>query len=193
MVIDHGLDPPGHGVAEASQVVPAEVLSPHLADGLLQLGNWGDVLSCVFVFMKFQAFSMGFKSGELPGQSITSQGLSFKKFLILFEAWQGVPSCRKWALRCISMNSRRWSSRTCWYLPPFIVNPGIHTQCLTENSQRQFAYRFEYSEVEYCKSEISSRILRSSGIWHFLWRHAKCSYFFQPEALRICVKESARA
>ncbi len=44
MVCDHGLHPLGHGVAEAGQVVPADVLSPHLEDGLLQLGDGGDVL-----------------------------------------------------------------------------------------------------------------------------------------------------
>ncbi len=51
MVLDHSLDPPGHGVAEAG---PADVLFPHLEEVLLQLGNWGDVLSGEFVFHEIQ-------------------------------------------------------------------------------------------------------------------------------------------
>jgi hypothetical protein len=52
LVIDHCLHPLGHGgrVAEAGQVVPADVLSPHLEDGLLQLRDGGDILIRELVF-----------------------------------------------------------------------------------------------------------------------------------------------
>ena len=50
VILDNSLHPLGHGVAEAGQVVPADVLSPHLEDGLLQLGDGGDVLIGELVF-----------------------------------------------------------------------------------------------------------------------------------------------
>ncbi len=40
-------------------------------------------------FMKFQAYSIGLKSGESTGQSVPSNGLSFKKSSILLEVWKG--------------------------------------------------------------------------------------------------------
>ncbi len=44
MIFYNSLNPLGHGVAEAAQVLSADVLGPQFQDGLLQLGDGGDVL-----------------------------------------------------------------------------------------------------------------------------------------------------
>ncbi len=44
MILDNSLNPLGHGVAEAAQVLSADVLGLQFKDGLLQLGDGGDVL-----------------------------------------------------------------------------------------------------------------------------------------------------
>jgi hypothetical protein len=63
-------------------------------------------------FIKFQVVSIGFRSGEFQGQSMTSTGWVLRKSLILFTALHGEPFSRKCVLWWIPMKGRRWSSRT---------------------------------------------------------------------------------
>ena len=48
-------------------------------------------LRCSFIYT--QQFSMGFRSGLFPSQSMTLKFWVARKVLILFEAWQGESGC----------------------------------------------------------------------------------------------------
>ena len=45
-------------------------------------------------FMKVHAFSIGFKSEELPGQGMRGMPEPSRKVLMDLAVWQGAPSCR---------------------------------------------------------------------------------------------------
>ncbi len=49
MIFYNSLNPLRYGVAEAAQVLSADVPGPHFQDGLLQLGEGGDVLGAQHV------------------------------------------------------------------------------------------------------------------------------------------------
>jgi hypothetical protein len=42
-----------------------------------------------FLFIKFQVFSIGYRSGKYPDQSMTWKGWVLRMSLTLFEAWHG--------------------------------------------------------------------------------------------------------
>ncbi len=62
-------------------------------------------------------FSVGLRSGELPGQSIVWNWLTLDwcnpiDFLLL---WQGAPSCRNLVAKCICLQGKSFSSSRLQY------------------------------------------------------------------------------
>lgn len=53
-------------------------------------------LSWTLFFIIFQAFSIGLRSGELPGHSKTGIFWSLRNFVTILALWAGAPSCMKW-------------------------------------------------------------------------------------------------
>ena len=78
-----------------------------------------------FLAMTYHRFSIGFRSGELPGQSRTVILYSVKNYFIFFEVWHGAESC--WKIQfpsspnCSSTVLSSFVSRTCLNTSEFIV------------------------------------------------------------------------
>ena len=68
-------------------------------------------------------FSIGFKSGLLPGQSRTLTFFDFKKVVTILERWHGAPSCMKISQLWTVMWSSSFSSNSWRYLWPFMATP----------------------------------------------------------------------
>jgi hypothetical protein len=96
LLVNHHLQPPRHGGRQLLEVVPGHVLQSHLLDHLHQLGAEVMVWSSFsFLFMCDQQFSMGFKSGEFPGQSRIENFSFFSTSIVILLRWQGALSCMK--------------------------------------------------------------------------------------------------
>ena len=52
-------------------------------------------------FIRFQQFSIGYKSGLFPGQSMTSKSQFSSREVIFLVLWHGAPSWRKWVALCM--------------------------------------------------------------------------------------------
>ncbi len=69
---------------------------------------------------------MGLRSGLLPGHSMSSMlSLPANLSFTTFDPWHGDPSWNKFVVPCWLMKKSSLSSRTCLYLVPFIILPGL--------------------------------------------------------------------
>jgi hypothetical protein len=72
-------------------------------------------------FIIDQMFSMGFRSGELPGQSIMEKLCWHSNTIDNLLVWQGAPSCRNLVTPCISIQGNNFSLSTVMYIWLFMV------------------------------------------------------------------------
>ena len=79
--------------------------------------------SATLVLTTIHRFSIGFKSGLLPGQSRTLTFFDFKKVVTILERWHGAPSCMKISQLWTVMWSSSFSSNSWRYLWPFMATP----------------------------------------------------------------------
>ncbi len=64
------------------------------------------LLFLIFLLTIPHRFSMGFRSGEFPGQSSTPTPWSFNQLLVHLAVWAGAKSC--WKIKSVSLKS--WSA-----------------------------------------------------------------------------------
>ena len=79
--------------------------------------------SATLFFTTIHRFSIGFKSGLLPGQSRTLTFFDFKNVVTILERWHGAPSCMKISQLWTVMWSLSFSSNSWRYLWPFMDTP----------------------------------------------------------------------
>ena len=103
------------------------LLCPYAFHCHFQVFSTCGMFICHFVFQycpQTDKFSIGLRSGLLPGQSNFLIFFFWRKLLTNFERWQGAPSrmniLHSWKVMWIS----RLSSSILRYLTPFIVVPG---------------------------------------------------------------------
>ncbi len=124
------LSPPGvsrawsHQVLEVGRVLNPD--DPQLQDLLLQLHKVGGevLLSCTFI--QAHTFSMGLRSGLLSGHLMSSpMGFPANQTFTTFDLWHRALSWRKCVVPYWFMKKSSLSLRSCLYLVPFIISPGL--------------------------------------------------------------------
>ena len=77
--------------------------------------------SLTLSFIIFHAFSIGLRSGLLPGHSNTQIFFFWRPCLTFREVWHGAPSCMKMEVPWMEKQSYRWSFNTPIYRSAFMV------------------------------------------------------------------------
>ena len=76
-------------------------------------------------FILDHKFSIGFKSGLLPGQSKVTTLFSPRNFFTILERWHGAPSCIKIEVLWTDICNKSLVLSKSTYLDPFMVVPGV--------------------------------------------------------------------
>ena len=96
-------------------------------DDLMDLISDGRLVRCFSAtqfFSSVQEFSIGLRSGVLPGYSNNLIFFVLRKSVTIFARWHGAPSCINISQLCTAMCNSNFSFINSWYFLPFMVVPG---------------------------------------------------------------------
>ena len=122
-VIQHCLQATWHTINKISAVFRCYFMYPEEFDCRFHFLSacWLSVRD--FFLSRLHKFSMGFKSGLFPGQSIVLIFFVFKNLLTILDLWHGAPSCINVVHLWTTMCNCSFSCNISRYLAPFMVVP----------------------------------------------------------------------